>query len=112
MQRDTIRTVLQAATLAIVALGALSGVAIWTIGAVVAQEVEPLQRKVATLEQQGIAIIQLQNDVANLKQNVANLKQNVAVLQKSVSVLEGDSQEILEALKRIEKALPPPPRRS
>ena len=105
MQHDTIRTVLQAATLAIVALGALSGVGIWTISAVVAQEVEPLQRKVATLERQGNAIIQLQSDVANLKQNVA-------VLQKSVSVLEGDSREMLEALKRIEKALPRPPHRN
>ena len=95
MTQDTIRTTLQAATLAIVALGALAGLGAWAITAIVAEEVRPLQERVATLEEQGAAILKLQEDVA--------------MLQQGVAALRTDSEWIKATLAKIEAKISPPP---
>ena len=93
-QPDTLRTMLQAATLAVVSLGALAGLGVWAIDAIVAQEVRPLQERVATLEEQGSAIVKLQEDVAMLQQDVAALRT--------------DSQWIKDTLAKIEAKISAP----
>lgn len=93
MQPDTLRTMLQAATLAVVSLGALAGLGVWAIDAIVAQEVRPLQEKVATLEQQSAAIVALEARVNEIEQDVA--------------VLVNDSEWIKNTLTEIKNRLPP-----
>ncbi|MYH72204.1 MAG: SlyX family protein [Acidimicrobiia bacterium] len=88
MQQDTLRTIIQAATLAIVAVGALAGLGVWAINAIVAQEVRPLQEKVATLEQQSAAIVQLQTDVAALRRDVEWIRE---ALKRMESAAAGSS---------------------